>query len=119
MIIGNVTRDLNLKYTAGGSGVVSFSVATNYSFKDKEGNMKEKAEFINVVAWGKLAEICSQFLAKGSKVYVEGRLQTREWKDEEKGTNRRITEVIADQMVVLSPNPRAQDQDEVTEPIDN
>jgi len=115
MIIGNVTKDIELRYTQAGSGHCSFSVATNYSFKDKDGKVQEKAEFISVTAWGKLAEICSQLLAKGAKVYVEGRLQTREWKDEKTDTNRRITEVVADQMIVLNSKPRVQTE----EPIDN
>lgn len=114
MLIGNVTKDLELKFTQAGSGHCSFSVATNYSFKDKDGNIQEKPEFSNVTAWGKLAEICSQLISKGTKVYIEGRLQTREWKNDD-GQNRRITEVVAEQMLVLSSKPRVQTE----EPIDN
>jgi len=99
-ILGNLTRDPELRYTPSGSAVCSFGVATNRSWTTSEGVQQEKAEFHNVVAWTKLAEICSQYLTKGQKVYIQGRLQTqtREGKD---GNRRSRTEIVADQMVML------------------
>lgn len=100
MIIGNVTRDPELRTTPGGQNVSSFAVATNLVWKDASGNKQEKAEFHNVVAWRRLADITSQYLKKGSKVYIEGRLQTRSW-DDPNGVKRYRTEIIADNMIML------------------
>lgn len=100
MIIGNVTRDPEVRTTTSGQNVASFGVATNHVWKDAAGNKQEKAEFHNIVAWGKLAEICGQYLTKGRKVYVEGRLQTREWEGQD-GNKRQRTEVVADNMIML------------------
>jgi|SRR3989338_1531662 len=100
MIIGNLTRDPEVRQTASGQPVCSFGVATNRSYKDKEGQRQEQTEFHNVVAWGRLAEICGQYLGKGRKVYVEGRLQTRDWEGKD-GAQRRTTEIIAENMVML------------------
>ena len=98
-LIGNVTRDPESR-DAGGSTVVSFGIATNLSWTDGQGNKQTKAEFHNIVAWRKLAEICSTYLRKGSKVYIEGRLQTREW-DGPDGVKRNRTEVVAENMIML------------------
>jgi single-strand DNA-binding protein len=100
MIIGNLTRDPELRSTPNGTNVVSFSVATNYVWKDQAGQKQEKAEFHNIVAWRKLADICGQYLRKGSKVYLEGRLQTRDWEGQD-GVKRYRTEIIADNMIML------------------
>jgi single-strand DNA-binding protein len=100
MIIGNLTRDVELRTTASGQNVATFGVATNHAWTDSSGQKQERAEFHNVVAWGKLAEICNSFLAKGRKVYVEGRLQTREWESQD-GTKRNRTEIVADNMIML------------------
>ena len=81
MIIGNVVRDPEMRTTSGGQNVTSFSVATNMVWKDAQGQKQEKPEFHNVVAWRRLAEIVGEYLKKGSKVYIEGRLQTRSWDD--------------------------------------
>lgn len=99
-IIGNVTRDPESRQTPGGQMVVQFSVATNSTWTDKNGQRQEKAEFHNIVVWGKLAEICSQYLSKGRKVYVEGRMQTREWQGED-GVKRYRTEIIASNVILL------------------
>lgn len=104
-IIGNVTRDPELRTTPGGANVCTFGVATNYSWKDAQGNRQEKAEFHNIVAWGKLAEICGQYLARGRKVYVEGRLQTREWEGQD-GNRRNRTEIVAENMILLDRAPQ-------------
>ena len=100
-LIGNLTRDPNLRYTGNGTAVCSFGLATNRSWTPQDGGDKqEKVEFHNIVAWSKLADICGQLLHKGDKVYLEGRLQTRDWKADD-GTDRRITEVVIDNMILL------------------
>jgi len=101
MIIGNLTRDPELRYTPSGAAVVTFGVATNRQWTNQQGQSQEEVQFHNVVAWGKLAEICAQILSKGKKVFIQGRLQTREWEDKE-GNRRQTTEVVADQMIALS-----------------
>lgn len=100
MLIGNLTRDPEGRTTPDGTPVTSFSVATNFRWTDKSGNRQERAEYHNVVAWRKLAEICSQYLHKGSKVYIEGRIQTRNW-DDQQGQKKYRTEIIADNMIML------------------
>ncbi len=96
-ILGNLTRDPELRQTATGQSVCSFGVATNSFFKDKSGQNQKRAEFHNVVVWGRQAEVASQFLKKGSSVLVEGRLQTRTWQDKQ-GQNHRTTEIISDRI---------------------
>jgi len=100
MIIGNLTRDPEVRTTPQGTSVCSFSVATNLIWTDPSGQRQEKTEFHNIVAWRKLAEICGQYLKKGSKVYIEGRLQTREWEGQD-GIKRYRTEIIAENMIML------------------
>jgi single-strand DNA-binding protein len=100
-LIGNLTRDPELRYTTGGSAVATFGMATNKSWKDEAGELKELAEFHNVVAWGKLAEICQQLLGKGMKVYIQGSLTTRNWVDEASGVTKYKTEVRVDDMILL------------------
>jgi len=99
-IIGNLTRDPELRYTPSGQAVASFGVATNRVYIDANGEKKETVEFHNVVTWAKLAEICNQILSKGRKVYIEGRLQTRKWEGQD-GIVRQRTEIIAENMLVL------------------
>ncbi len=100
MIIGNLTRDPEVKTTPAGQTVANFGVATNHAWNDASGQKQEKTEFHNIVAWSKLADICGQFLAKGRKVYIEGRLQTREWEGQD-GVKRYRTEIVADNMIML------------------
>lgn len=99
-LIGNLTRDPEMKQIPGGQVVATFGVATNFTWKDQSGNQQSKTEFHNIVAWRRLAEICGQYLKKGSKVYVEGRLQTRDWEGED-GTKRYRTEIVIDNMIML------------------
>ena len=99
-IIGNTTRDPEMRSTNNGQSVANFSVATNMQWTDAQGQKQERTEFHNIVAWGKLGEICGQYLAKGRKVYVEGRLQTREWETPE-GQKRQRTEIVADNVILL------------------
>jgi single-strand DNA-binding protein len=100
MIIGNLTRDPELKSTPSGRSVCSFGVATNQVWTDQQGQRQERAEFHNIVTWGKLAEICGQYLVKGKKIYIEGRLQTRDWEGQD-GVKRYRTEIVADNMIML------------------
>ncbi len=104
-IIGNVTRDPEVRTTPSGQQVCSFGVATNRVWTDQAGKKQEKVEFHNIVAWGKLAEICGQYLAKGRKVYVEGRLQTREWEGQD-GAKRNRTEIVCENMIMLDRAPQ-------------
>ncbi len=97
LIIGNLTRDPELRQTATGQAVCSFGVATNSFFTDKSGAKQRKAEFHNLVAWGRQAEIINQFLKKGSMIFVEGRLQTRSWSDNQ-GRNHKATEIICERI---------------------
>ena len=100
MLIGNVTQDPEVRTTPSGIAVTSFGLATNFIWKDQSGQRQEKVEFHNIVAWRRLAEICGQYLHKGSKIYLEGRLQTSSW-DDQSGNKRYRTEVIADNMIML------------------
>ena len=101
MLIGNLTRDPELRYTPQGAAVCSFSVATNRSWMPAEGGeRREETEFHRIVAWNKLGELCSQLLTKGRKVYVEGRLQTRSWQTAD-GQNRQTTEIVITDMNLL------------------
>lgn len=104
MIIGNLTRDPETRTTPNGQTVANFSVATTHTYKDQTGNRVEKPEYHNIVAWGKLAEICQQYLGKGRKVYVEGRLQTRDWEGQD-GVKRYRTEIVAENMIMLDRAP--------------
>ena len=111
-IIGNVTRDPEARQTSGGQMVASFSIATNSSWTDKSGQKQEKAEFHNVVVWGKLAEIAQAYLKKGRKVFVEGRMQTRDWEGED-GQKRSKMEIVVEQMILLdrAGNPTGEGMD--------
>jgi single-strand DNA-binding protein len=99
MLIGHLGRDPEMRYTQNGTPVAQFSVAASSRWKDAGGETKESTEWFNVVAWSKLAETCNQYLSKGSKVYVEGRLQTRSW--EKEGQKHYRTEVVAGTMLML------------------
>ncbi len=99
-ILGNVVRDPEIRQTTSGQHVCSFSLATNRAWTDSSGAKQEQADFHNIVAWGKLAEICGQYLAKGRKVYIEGRMQTRDWQGQD-GVKRYRTEIVADNMILL------------------
>src|ERR671938_238703 len=114
-LIGNLTRDVELRYTPSGAAVASFGIATNRSWKTDDGQQHEESEFHNIVAWNKLAEICSQFLHKGRKVYVEGRLQIREWQDQQ-GQKRSRTEVIIDDMILLDRQKQEHKEQPATTP---
>ena len=99
-LIGNLTRDPELRYTPTGAAVCTFSLATNRSWTSDNGEKHEEADFHRIVAWNKLAELCNQFLTKGRKVYVEGRLTTRNWTGQD-GSQKSTTEVVIDDMILL------------------
>jgi len=101
MLIGNLGRDPEVRYTPSGVAVATFTIATNESWKDQDGNTQERTEWHNIVAWRKLAEICGEWLKKGKKVYIEGRLQTRSYDDKNTGTKRYMTEIVADNLIML------------------
>ncbi len=100
ILIGNLGQDPELRYTGSGAAVCNIRIATSESYKDKDGNQVENTEWHTVVAWARLAEICGEYLKKGSKVYIEGSLQTRQWEDKE-GNTRYSTEVKAREMQML------------------
>ncbi len=102
ILIGNLTRDPELRYTPSGTPVASFGIATNREWVDGAGQRQEETEFHNIVAWSKLAEICSQLLFKGRKVYVEGRLSTRTWTGQD-NQERRTTEIVIEEMIAFGP----------------
>ena len=99
MLIGNLGKDPELKYTPSGVAVATFSMATSEQWKDQDGNAQERTEWHNIVAWRKLAEIVGEYLKKGKKVYIEGKLQTRNY--EKDGVKRYVTEIVADQLIML------------------
>ena len=114
-LIGNLTRDPELRYTPSGAAVTSFGLATNRSWTTDTGEKHDEPEFHNIVAWNKLAELCSQFLAKGRKVYVEGRLATRSWTAQD-GVAKSRTEIVIDEMILLdNKGAGAADQAEAVE----
>jgi single-strand DNA-binding protein len=101
MIIGNLGRDPEMRYTPSGKPVTTFSVATSRTWSTSDGEKREETEWFNVVAWSSLAEICKQYLTKGQQVYIEGRLQTRHWDDQE-GNKHTSVEIVANEMIILS-----------------
>jgi len=101
MLIGNLGKDPEVRYTAGGTAVASFSLATTEKFKGKNGDWEEKTEWHNITLWARLAEIAGEYLSKGKTVYIEGRLQTRKWTDKE-GKDRYTTEIVGEKMQMLS-----------------
>ncbi|MFQ5854420.1 MAG: single-stranded DNA-binding protein [Anaerolineae bacterium] len=104
MLIGRLGRDPEMRYTPGGKPVTSFSLATNRTWVTADGERRKATEWFNVVAWRELAEICHQYLSKGSRVYIEGRLQTRSWESAD-GQRHFRTEVVADEMILLDRGP--------------
>lgn len=119
-LIGNVTKLPELRYTPQGTAVCSFSIATNREWKDSTGQKKEEATFHRIIAWSKLAEIIAQYVVKGSKVYLEGRLSNRTWKDQQ-NVDHYMTEVVADELILLDNRKAGQtavtvQEEEVPEP---
>jgi len=107
ILIGNLGKDPELRYTNSGVAVATFSMATTESWKDAEGNLQERTQWHTIVAWRKLAETCGEYLKKGSKVFVEGKLQYRTY-DDKNGVKRYVTEIVLDSMVMLDSRGAAQ-----------
>src|SRR5436305_4335684 len=101
ILVGRLGKDPEIRSTPGGQTVAKFSVATDERFTDKNGEKQERTEWHNIVAWGKLAEICGQYLRKGKLVYIEGKIRTDSWDDKESGQKKYRTEIIADTMKML------------------
>lgn len=107
-LIGNTTNEPEIKQTPSGQTVANFSIATNREWKDSNGEKQSVAEFHNIVIWWKLAEICEQYLTKWKKVYIQGRLQTRSWEDQE-WLKRYKTEIVADSLILLNGGSKKED----------
>jgi single-strand DNA-binding protein len=112
ILIGNLGRDPEVKYTPSGVPVAKFSLATNERYKDKAGEWQERAEWHNIIAWQRLAEIVAEYVKKGSKVYIEGRLQTSSWDDKQSGEKKYRTEVVASDLVLLGGEHQDNSRDE-------
>jgi len=101
ILIGNLGKDPEVKYTPSGTAMAKFSLATNERYKDKNGEMQERTEWHNIVAWQRTAEIAGEYLKKGRSVYIEGRIQTRSWEDKQSGQKKYMTEIVASNLVLL------------------
>lgn len=99
-LIGNLGKDPEMKYTTNGTAVANFSLATSESWKDDSGQKQERTEWHNIVVWRKLAEVCAEYLKKGSRVYLEGKIQTRSY-DDKNGVKRYVTEIVMSEMIML------------------
>jgi len=108
LLIGRLGQEPEMRYTPSGRPLTKLQVAVNRSWKSSDGEKKTETEWFNIVAWGKLAEICNQYLSKGQQVYIEGRLHTRQWQDDE-GNNHSSIEVIAQEMLMLDSKSGEQD----------
>ena len=104
LLIGNLTREVETRYTKSGQAVASFGIACNETYKDKDGNKQESVEFVNRTAWGKLGEVCGEYLQKGKLVYVEGKLKTDKYEDKD-GNERTSTGVVISNMTMLGGKP--------------
>jgi single-strand DNA-binding protein len=115
LLLGNIGRDPEIRYTASGKAVATFTMATSQRWRDQDGNDQERTDWHRVVAWGRLGEICGEYLSKGKQVFIEGRLQSRDWEDKD-GHKRTTVEVIANDMIMLGGGGYSQsrDSDELT-----
>lgn len=104
MLIGNLTRDPELRYTPTGAAVCTIGLATNRTWTTESGEKKEEVEFHRIIAWSKLAELCNSLLTKGRKIYIEGRIHTNSWQAQD-GSTKNITEIIMEDMMILDPKP--------------
>jgi len=100
LLLGNLGKDPEVRYTSAGKAVATFTLATSQQWRDQDGNDQERTEWHRVVAWGRLGEICGEYLSKGKQVFIEGRIQSREWEDQE-GNKRTTVEIIANDMIML------------------
>jgi len=100
LLLGNLGRDPEVRYTSSGKAVATFTLATSQRWKDQDGNDQERTEWHRIVAWGRLGEVCGEYLSKGRQVFIEGRIQSRDWEDQE-GNRRTTVEIIANDMIML------------------
>lgn len=107
-LLGNLGRDPEVKHTQKGTAVARLNLATNERYKDSAGNWQDRAEWHVVILWGKLAEIAGEYLKKGAKVFIDGKLQTRSWEDKEHKITRYATEVIGGELIMLTPLPKSE-----------
>ena len=120
ILVGRLGKEPETRYTNSGQAVCNFSMATDESYKDRAGEKKQKTEWHRIVVWGKLSEICQQYLKKGALVYIEGKLQTREWEDRRDNSKKQATEIVAFSMKMLGPKPNGGSrQDAVSEDAEN
>ena len=117
MVIGHLGRDPEMRYTPSGRPVTTFSVASSRSWTTSDGEKRSDTEWFNIVAWGSLAEICNQYLKKGQQVYIEGRLQTRRWEDDD-GNQRQTVEVVAKEMIMLG-DRKSKNKEEAPEEMES
>ena len=117
LLIGNLTRDPEMRYTPQGTAVCTFGIATNRTWVTDQGDKKEETEFHRIVAWNKLAELCSQLLFKGRRIYVEGRLQTRQWTGQD-GQSRQATEIVIEDMIILDSKRQGEEPPPAAEVIE-
>jgi single-strand DNA-binding protein len=110
MLIGNLGRDPEVRYTASGKAVTTFSIATSFKWRDQDGQDQERTEWHRIVAWGRLGEICGEYLSKGRTVFLEGRIQSRDWEDQD-GNKRTTVEIIANDVIMLGGGGAAQDRE--------
>ncbi len=115
MLIGNLTRDPELRYTPAGTAVATFGLATNRRWKTQSGELKDEAQFHRIVVWNRLAELCAQLLTKGTRIYLEGRLQYREWTGND-NVKHQTTEIVAEDMIVLARGKAEEESLEKVEP---
>ncbi|MBI2353878.1 MAG: single-stranded DNA-binding protein [Deltaproteobacteria bacterium] len=115
MLIGNLGKDPEVRYTPSGQAVASFNLATSEKFKNKSGEWEDRTEWHRVTLWARLAEIAGEYLSKGKTVYIEGRLQTRKWQDNS-GNDRYTTEIVGEKMQMLSPKGERRGGDAGSEP---
>lgn len=116
MLIGNLGKDPEVRYTTSGQAVASISIATTEKFKNKNGEWEERTEWHRITLWGKLAEVAGEYLAKGKTVYFEGKLQTRKWQDRD-GNDRYTTEIVAERMLILGGKKEKEPAGGVEEPF--
>lgn len=119
ILVGRLGKEPETRYTNSGQAVCNFSMATDESYKDRAGEKKQKTEWHRIVVWGKLSEICQQYLKKGALVYIEGKLQAREWEDRRDNSKKQATEIVAFSMKMLGPKPNGGRQDAVSEDAEN
>jgi single-strand DNA-binding protein len=109
MLLGNLGKDPEVRYTSSGRAMATFTLATSQTWRDQDGNDQERTEWHRIVAWGRLGEICGEYLGKGKQVFIEGRIQSRDWEDQD-GNKRTTVEIIANDMIMLGGTGQGQGQ---------